>query len=187
MRPPDLQHVLELARLAVERAREIAGRVQQRRAAEQQREPRRGRVHVVGRLAHVDVIVRVDQPVLASRAAEQLGRAVGQHLVRVHVVRGAGTCLIHIHHELIAERPAENLLGGADDRVANPLVETFQCDVGFGRGFLDEHGRGDQVRGSAQAADREVLEGADGLDAVIGIGGDRVLAEGIALGPELHY
>ena len=42
-----------------------------------------------------------------------------------------------------------------------------------GRRFLDEDGRGDELRRRAQAADREVLDRARGLDAVVGVGRDR--------------
>jgi hypothetical protein len=71
---------------------------------EQQRQTRRRRKHVVGGLSHVDVIVGMDQPVFALRAAKNLGRAIGQHLVDVHVVRRAGAGLIHVHDELVGQR-----------------------------------------------------------------------------------
>ena len=56
---------------------------------------------------------------VAARAAEQLGGAVGQHLVHVHVVRRAGAGLIDVDDELIAQLPGEHLVGGPDDRVAD--------------------------------------------------------------------
>ena len=52
---------------------------------------------------------------VAARLAEHLRGAVGQHLVGVHVVRGAGAGLIHVDDELIAERAGQNLVGGGDD------------------------------------------------------------------------
>ena len=48
-------------------------------------EAHRGGEDVVGGLAEVDVVVRVDERVVAARATEDFDRAVGDHLVRVHV------------------------------------------------------------------------------------------------------
>ena len=53
--------------------------------------------------------------------------------------------------------------------------------VGGGRRFLDEDGGGDELVRRAQAADRKILGGALGLDAVVRVGGHGVLAERIAL------
>ena len=47
------------------------------------------REHVVGTLAFVHVIVRVDLALHAAHAAKQLACAVRQHLVHVHVALGA--------------------------------------------------------------------------------------------------
>ena len=96
-------------------ARPLARR-EQIRHHRHDRQARRGRVHVVRGLPHVDVIVRVDARVLAARAAEDLRRAVGEDLVRVHVVRGAGARLIDVHDELVAQLPGEHVVGRADDR-----------------------------------------------------------------------
>ena len=148
---------------------------------QQQRQPRRRRKHVVGGLAHVDVIVRVHQPVLALRAAEDLRRAVGEHLVDVHVVRGAGASLVDVDDELIARARRR----GSRPRPARwrrrcARSSRAERDVGLRRGLLDEHRGGDEVGGRAQAADREVLDRTGRLDAVVRIGGNGVFAEGIA-------
>ena len=76
---------------------------------EQQREARRGRKHVVRRLSHVDVVVRMHARVAAARLAEELRRAVGQHLVGVHVMGRAGTRLEDVDDELVAKRALEHL------------------------------------------------------------------------------
>ena len=47
------------------------------------------REHVVGTLAFVHVIVRVDLALHAAHAAKKLACAVRQHLVHVHVALGA--------------------------------------------------------------------------------------------------
>jgi len=43
------------------------------------------REHVVGRLAAIHVVIGMDQAPVAARTAEQFARAVGQHLIHVHV------------------------------------------------------------------------------------------------------
>ena len=96
-----LSHSLRLGRELVvqplERRDQVAGDGQ-----------RRGDVHrrgkrVVRRLAHVDVVVRMDRAFLALRAdaeAEPLVRQVGDHLVGVHVGRRAGAGLIDVDREM---------------------------------------------------------------------------------------
>ena len=120
VRAPDLENGFERVGLLRQGRRERSGRLHQRRMAEQQREPRRRREDVVRGLSHVDVIVRMHDPVLTAGAAEDLRRPVGQHLVRVHVVRRAGARLVDIDDELVAQGAAEDFIGGADDGVANP-------------------------------------------------------------------
>ena len=181
VRASRFQHVGEFVGLAREALDERTGRSDERRRAEQQREPRRRRKDVVGRLSHVDVVVRVHARVGAARFAEDLGRAVGEHLVRVHVVRRTGAGLVDVDDELIAERAADDLVGGLDDRTRDIAFQTPERRIGFGRRLLDENRRDDQVGRRAQTADRKILDGAGGLHAVVRIGGNLHFAEGIAL------
>src|SRR4030095_8327652 len=125
---------------------------------EQKREPRGGWEHVIGRLSHVDVIVRVHDAVSAACSTEQLGGTVGDHLVCIHVVRGAGAGLIDIDHELIAEATAENLVGGLYYRVPHAPCESPKRDVRLRRGLLDQNSSVDEKGGRAKPADRKVLE-----------------------------
>ena len=53
----DLEHVGEFDRLGFEGEGEILQRLDQRRGGEDHGEPQRGRIGVVGRLRHVDVVV----------------------------------------------------------------------------------------------------------------------------------
>ena len=113
----DLQDRCELVRLALERLAQGRGRFRQAVRHRQDGEPHRRGKHVVGGLSHVDVVVRVHQRVLAARAAEDLGGAVGEHLVRVHVVRGAGPRLVHVDDELVAELAGEHFIRRSHDRI----------------------------------------------------------------------
>ena len=132
------------------------------------------------------MVVRVNECVRALGSAEELGRAVRQHLVRVHVVRRAGARLIHVDDELIAERAGENFVGGRADGVRDVRLQAAQRGVRFGGGFFDEDRRDDQIVGRAKTADREVVDRARGLYAVVRIGGNLELAKRIAFGAEGH-
>ncbi len=122
----------------------------------------------------------------APREAEVLSSPVGEHLVRVHVVRRAGARLIDVDDELIAQAAAEDLVGGGDDGGGDGRIEPQEIAVRFGRGLLDQHRCGDEIRRRAQAADREVVDCAGGLHAVVGGGGDIQLPQRVALGAERH-
>jgi len=148
---------------------------------------RGGGVDVVGALAAVDVVERVEVRVVALGVAHDLQGAVGDHLVGVHVGRGAGAALDDVHHELVAETAGPDLLARRDDRGRLLRFQEPEVAVGEGRGLL--HGRKchhqfAQVR-DPHAADREVLHGPDGVDAVVGADGDLALAEQVVLGPAL--
>ena len=102
MRAAHLQYVVELLRLDRQGGRERARSDHEIAVPEQQREPGRGREHVVRRLRHVDVIVGMHEAVFAARPAEEFGGTVRDHLVDVHVVRRAGAGLVDVDDELIA-------------------------------------------------------------------------------------
>ena len=66
-------------------------------------------------------------------------------------------------------------------------VEPAERGVGFRGGFLDQDGGDDEVGGRAQAADREILDRARRLHAVVRVGGNLELAQRIALNPEFSH
>ncbi len=74
------------------------------------------RNHVVGRLAEVDVVVRVDDAV-TDALAHNLRGAVGDDLVGVHVRRRARPGLEHVDGELVVELAGDDFVGGLDDAV----------------------------------------------------------------------
>ena len=158
----------------------------ERRGAEEQRQTRRRGHDVVGRLAHVHVIVRVHARVHAARLAEDLRGAVGQHLVGVHVVRRPGAGLVDVDDELIAKVAGEDLVRRGHNRARDVGVEAPERGVGLGRRFLDEDRAGDEIGMRAQAADRKVLDGARGLHAVVRLGGNAQFAEWVSLSAKRH-
>ena len=132
------------------------------------------------------MIVRVHDVIGTERAAQPLGGAIGDDLVGVHVVRGAGAGLIDVDDEVIAQLTGENLVRRGDDRVGASSIETIERAIRFRGGALDEDRRFDQARRRNQSADGEVGFGARRLHAVVGVGGNLKLAQRIALDPERH-
>ena len=102
-------------------------------------------------------------------AAEDLERSVGDDLVGVHVGRGAGAALDQVDDELVVQRAAADLLAGRDDRRGARVVEQAEVAVRERRRLLDRGQRVDQVGrgGDRLAADREVLDGAQRMDAPV--------------------
>ena len=116
--------------------------------------------------------------VVATLAAENLDGAVGEHLVGVHVVRGACARLIDIHDEVLLpvarQRCAEmvtpvlakDLVARLDDRVGDTRIEPPSVAVGHRGGALDEHRGADERWMRAHPTDRIVLDCPLGLRAV---------------------
>ena len=131
------------------------------------------------------MVVRVDGVTGAAFAAEHLDCAVGDHLVGVHVGRGAGAGLEDVDDELVVV-PAVGYLGrGLADGVGEVLVEQTEIGVDLGRRELDLADSANEGTWKAKIADGEVLDGPHGLCAVVGIRGDLELAHGVPLGSVL--
>ena len=86
MRTPRFDDVVELGPLRRERRPEPVGCSHEWTELRQARETNVGRDRIVRALRHVHMIVRMHRLILAALPAEDLIRAIGQHLVDVHVV-----------------------------------------------------------------------------------------------------
>jgi len=141
--------------------------------AEQQAQADRRGVGVVGRLRHVHVVVRVQVAILALGMTHGFERQVGDHLVGVHVGRGAGAALDHVHHELVVVIAADQLRAGLADRQVLGVAQVPQLAVGVGGGLLDHGQRDHQFRvvRERHAAEAEVVDCAQRLNPVVGVGG----------------
>ena len=136
LRAADFQHAFKLDGFLVKGRSQAAHFGSQALDAELQRELDRGRVDVVGALRQVDVIERMQVLVLAARVAEQLERAVADHLVGVHVGRGASAALDHVDHELPVKLALAEFLAGEPDCRRALVVEQAELGVGNGRRLL---------------------------------------------------
>ncbi len=110
VRPADLDHVGELGGLVGERVAQ-GGEVGQQQVVDLHgRRDVHGRGEgVVGRLAHVDVVVGVHGRLAAQLPAQQLDRAVGDDLVHVHVGLRARARLPHHQREVIVQLSTDHL------------------------------------------------------------------------------
>jgi hypothetical protein len=136
-------------RLGLEDARERVGflletvdkparRLHERIRSREQGETGRRRVDVVGGLAEVHMIVRMDAGVRAPRLAQDFGRAVRDDLVGVHVVGRAGSSLVYVDDKLIAQSAREDFVSRRDDRASNARVKPSEGCIGFGSRLFDE-------------------------------------------------
>ena len=112
--------------------------------------------------------------VFAPLVPQNFQRPVGNHLVGIHVGRSARSALHHVHHEMIVQRPALDLLAGRDDRRGDRSVQLSQVAVGHGGSLLHVGQRPDQLGKEIEpyAADVEILQRAHGLDSEIILFGD---------------
>ena len=116
-------------------------------------------------------------------AARELDRAVRDHLVRVHVRGRTRAALDDVHHELAVQVAGADFLRGCDDRVRDVAIEQAELVVGHCRRFLDRREclHEERVLRDGDAGDREVLDRAQRLHAVVGRGWYIAFAEQVVL------
>ncbi len=183
--PAHLDDPGELLALGPERRDELFQDRDELPHAVDERDAEGGRVYVVGRLRQVDVVVGVTVGVIALGEAHELEGAVGDDLVGVHVRRGSGPALDHVHHEVRVPLAVDDLSAGPDDGGGDVGREEAERPVGPGGGHLDL-GQGDDEIGEVadiHAADGEVLRGPERLDAVVELERHLPLPEEVVLGP----
>ena len=113
------------------------------------------REDVVRRLAHVDVVVRV----------HVLARERRDHLVGVHVRRGAGAGLEDVDRELVVELAGRDPVAGGGDPLRLLRVEQPELGVDARRRGLDPPEPARDRRRDRLAGDREVVDRLRGLAA----------------------
>ncbi|MGF6922016.1 GNAT superfamily N-acetyltransferase [Paraburkholderia sp. 40] len=184
VRAADLDDVGERFRLAVERVAQRLQRGQQMLDDDiRGSHVHRGRKHVVRRLPAIHVIVRMHLARFAALAAEQLARAVGDHLVQVHVGLRARAGLPDRQRKFVRMLAVDDLVGRLDDRAGLLLVEHTEAEVDLGGRALDHRERGDQLGRLLFRRNLEVLQRALRLRAPQAGVRHRDFAERVALHP----
>ena len=130
------------------------------------------------------MVVGVDERVAAPTAV-QLARPVGDHLVGIHVGRGAGAGLEDVDDKLVVMIPGNHLLGSPDDDIGLLRVEDPQVPVDDRSSALDQTECPDESAPETQIRYREVVHRPLGGGPVVGIVGDLQLAHRITLDTHL--
>ena len=146
-----------------------------------------GRVGVVRRLAHIDVVVGMNRLLRAHHAAEHLDRAVRDHLIGVHVGLRAGAGLPDDQREMIVSLPS--ITSCAASTIVSPIFGSsrFKRHVCFGGGAFDDAERPHDSKRLLFPADLEISEGALRLRAPIAIVLDLDRAKSVGLGAGLRH
>ncbi len=131
----------------------------------------------------VDVIVGVHRFARASRRRQDLRRPVRDHLVGVHVGRGARAGLKDIHDELAVVPSVRDFLGGLADRLGDPGIEQTEVAVRLRGRPLDQPESPHEPTRHPRPADREVEHRAPCRGTVVRLGRHLHLAHRIPLDP----
>ena len=139
---------------------------------------------VVRRLPFVDVIVGMHRLVRAERLAGELIRAIGDHLVRVHVALRAGAGLKDDQRKLRIERAGNHFIRRARNQLGALRRDGAELAVGERRRFFQQpEPANDRTRPhESRDADREEVARPLRLRAPQTIGRDLDGAKGIVLG-----
>ena len=134
---------------------------------------------VVGRLGHVNVVIWIN-PVLPQLSTQELGGAIGDHLVCIHVVTGSRPGLEGVNHELVVQFSIDHFLGCLGDGIRPLYIQQSQFAVDFGCRSLDKRHRPDERPPGFQPRDREVIHRTLCLPSVQGCSRNLHFAERIA-------
>jgi hypothetical protein len=131
----------------------------------------------------IDVVVGMHRRLRADHAAGDLDRAVGDHLVGIHVGLGAGAGLEHDQREFAIPFAVDHLLRGGDDQIDLSLRQLTELAVRERRAFLEDADRADHraIPVEALDSDRKVQVRALSLRAPETIGRHLDVAERILL------
>jgi hypothetical protein len=188
MRASEHHDVGERLRLCVERVAELPHRRQQRAIDLLHRRDvhHRGEC-VVGRLAPVDVVVGMDRILAADGATGELDRAIGDHLVGVHVRLRARSGLEHHQRKLAVPMAVDDLLGRAIDEARLVRGQHGELRVRTCRRLLDDAERAHHRPPEAEARDpdRKIVDRALRLRAPQALGRHRHFAERVLLDPRV--
>ena len=183
------QDVAELGALLVEGVRQLVEGLAQTFDLAPQGDAERGRVGVVRGLGTVDVIVGVDNVVVALLLPQDLQREVRDDLVRVHVHGSTCAALELIDRELVhAAAVFDNLVAGGNDRLCLDGLHRLELHVRHGARLLHLRERADEFGCFINGATRDliVLDCSQRVDAPVRVLGYFAGAEQIFFGAGHH-
>jgi hypothetical protein len=122
------------------------------------------------------VVVRVHKRVVALPPAENLDRAVRQHLVDIHMERSARALMEDVGRELVAQVALQNFVGGLNDGTPDVFRQQPQLYVRLRRRLFEQYIRLNHQGRLSNTADGEVLLRPQGLQTPVDIGGQFAFA-----------
>lgn len=134
--------------------------------------------HIVGTLAQIDVVVGMHRILAGTRGQG------GNHLIGIHVGRGARTGLVHIDGKLRIEAALGHLQCSGLHGLADRLRQQSKLGVDAGCRGLDQAQRANETARHRLPGHREILHRALGLRAPQRVGGHLQFAHAVVFGPE---
>src|SRR2546426_4607728 len=129
----------------------------------------------------------MDGAFLPERMAQDLVRAVLDHLVRIHVRRGPAAGLEDVEREVSVQFPVHHLLARLDDRFADLVVEQAEFHVRLGARHLDQAESVYEPPAEADSAYRKVFDRPLSLDPPVCVFWDFDLPQEVFLDAELRH
>src|SRR5262249_54803178 len=109
-----------------------------------------------------------------------LGAAIGDDLVHVHVELGPAPGHPDVEGKHVPVLAGEDLVADLDDQPVSLGAETAAGEIGVGCGLLEDRERVDELPGDEVLSDAEVLERALGLGAPQLVCGNADLSQAVA-------
>jgi len=146
------------------------------------------RIDVVRGLPEVHMVVRIDVLVFALFVSQTLECKICDHLVGVHVDRGACAALYEVGHELVEHLARNQPVTRAHDCAGNLRIEYSEVTVRHSGCFLHVAECLDEIRlpGHRHVADVKVFLAPQGLDPVVRVLRNLFLSQKILLDPVSH-
>jgi|SRR5438105_13190612 len=115
-----------------------------------------GRDRIVARLAHVDVIVGVDQFTRTNWLARELGAPIRDYFIRVGICASARSSLKDVQWEMFIELPFCHFFCCLHDQGGTVRIEQSEIVIGLGRAPFDQTEGANKRTRKAITANRKV-------------------------------
>src|SRR5262245_55839818 len=92
-----------------------------------------------------------------QRIAEDLIGTVGNHLIDIHVMAGAGPSLKRVYNKLVIMLERQHFIRGSDNRKRKLVIQQAKVFMHLSRGTFDNRHTPDKSRPWSEAANREIF------------------------------
>ncbi|MNC36846.1 hypothetical protein D3C75_853890 [compost metagenome] len=141
-----------------------------------------GRKAIIRRLGHIGVGIGADMMILPFGMPAKLERPIHQHLIGIHINRGACPALNGVYDELIMPLSGYHFISRPLQCIGNPRIKPLRLLVRSGGGLLHNGHGANKLIMQAISGDRKIVRGTQRLNTVVGIKRNSLLAKKISLG-----